>query len=341
MSERAPSDLLSVVMPAHDVGSFVEEAVRSVHAQDWPRIELVAVDDGSADGTGERLEALAAEWQGEGRRMVLRRQANAGAAAARNAGLALATGGLVAFMDADDRWHPDLASKLAVRLVADPSLALVFPRWRHVDASGASVGVTSEAPRGRVGLADLMGDNPIHSATGVMLRREAAMGAGGFDPAMTACIDLDFWTRAVAGRPHAIAAVPEALADYRRRPGQITEDWRRMERNWLRLADKLAERGEGLGPRAMAKARARASVYWSALAYQAGDHAAARRLIARAWWGDPALRSSATGGWRSAASRPARLCCPRPGTPRSARASTRAPRLAPRASGRRVSPGWI
>ncbi len=304
MPERVPPDLLSVVMPAHDVAPFVAEAVRSVHAQDWPRIELVAVDDGSTDGTGERLEALAAEWGGEGRRMVLRRQANAGVAAARDAGLALATGGLVAFMDADDRWHPDLASRLAGRLAADPTLALVFPRWRHVDASGAPTGVVSEAPRARVGLGELMGDNPIHSATGVMLRREAALGAGGFDPAMTACIDLDFWTRAVAGRRDAIAAVPEALADYRRRPGQITEDWRRMERNWLRLADKLAARGEGLGPRALARARARASVYWSALAYQTGDYASARRLIGRTWRGDPrfalrdrrvAIRSLAAG----------------------------------------------
>ena len=296
--------LLSVIMPAHDVAPFVAEAVRSVHAQDWPRIELVAVDDGSADGTGERLEALSAAWTGEGRRMVLRRQANAGAAAARNAGLALATGGLVAFMDADDRWHPDLASRLAGRLAADPSLALVFPRWRHVDAQGRPTGTLSEPPAGRVGLADLMGDNPIHSATGVMLRREAAMGAGGFDPAMTACIDLDFWTRAMGGRPRAIAAVPEALADYRRRPGQITEDWRRMEANWRRLAGKLAERGEGLAPPALAKARARASLYWSALAYRAGEHAAARRLIAATWRGDPrfalsdrrvAIRSLAAG----------------------------------------------
>ena len=279
--------LLSVILPAHDVAPFVAEAVRSVHAQSWPRIELLAIDDGSADGTGEVLEALAAGWRGEGRRMVVRRQANGGAAAARDAGLALATGALVAFLDADDRWHPDLASRLAARLAEDPALDLVFPRWRYVDASGAPLGIESAAPPGRVGLADLLGDNPVHSATGVMLRREAVERAGGHDPAMTACIDLDFWSRAIAGRGDAMACVPEAWADYRRRPGQITGDWRRMERNWTRLAGKLAAEGRGLDPAALRRARARASIYWSALAYQSGDHRASRRLIAAAWRGDP------------------------------------------------------
>ena len=290
MSPTPP--LLSVVMPAHDVAPFVAEAVRSVLRQSHPRIELIAVDDGSADGTGERLDALAAEWEGEGRRMVVRHQARRGAAAARDAALALASGPLVAFLDADDRWAPDLAERLTRALLADPALALVFPRWRYVDAEGRPTGTVSAPPAGRVGPADLLGDNPIHSATGVTLRREAAERAGGFDHALRACIDLDFWLRAAGAQEGAIACVPEAWADYRKRPGQITADWRRMERAWRRVVEKRAEAGHALAPAALSRARARACLYWSALAYEAGEHAAARRLLAEAWRRDPRFAAS-------------------------------------------------
>ena len=80
-----------------------------------------------------------------------------------------------------------------------------------------------------------------------------------------------------------MAEIPGAVADYRRRPGQITGDWRRMERAWARVHEKLEARGEGLGPRALSRARGRACLFWSAAAYEAGEHAAARRLIAECW----------------------------------------------------------
>lgn len=276
--------LVSAILPAFDAAPFVAEAVRSAHAQTHPRLELVAVDDGSADGTGEALEALAAGWTGQGRRMAVRRQPNAGAAAARNAALALATGEILVFLDADDRWHPDLVARVVAAL-ADPGITLALPRWRYVDAQGRPIGLeTAEA--GRFGRADLLGDNPVHSATGVALRRETAERAGGFDPALRACIDLDLWVRAL-GRDGLAVVVPGARADYRRRPGQITGDWRRMERAWTRVHRKLAERGEGLGPADLARARGRACLFWSAAAYEAGDFAAARRLVAECWRRDP------------------------------------------------------
>lgn len=284
MTASADAPLVSAILPAFDAAPYVAEAVRSALAQTHPRLELVAVDDGSSDGTGEALDALAREWAGEGRRMVARRQPNAGAAAARNAALALASGEILVFLDADDRWHPDMVARLVAAL-GDPGATLALPRWRYIDAEGRPIGLET-APEGRFGRADLLGDNPVHSATGVALRREAAERAGGFDPTLRACIDLDLWVRAL-GREGAAVVAPGARADYRRRPGQITGDWRRMERAWTRVHEKLGQRGEGLERAALARARGRAALFWSAAAYEAGDHAAARRLVAECWRRDP------------------------------------------------------
>ena len=82
--------------------------------------------------------------------------------------------------------------------------------------------------------------------------------------------------------------MPGAPADDRRRPGPITGDRRRMERAWTRVHEKREAAGRGLLPAERARARGRACLLWSA-AYEAGDHAAARRLMLERWRHAPAF----------------------------------------------------
>jgi glycosyltransferase involved in cell wall biosynthesis len=287
-SQPSPdAPLVSVVMPAYNVEAFVAESARSVLAQDWPRLELIAIDDGSTDATGALLDALAAEPLPPGRTFRVIRQANAGAAAARNAGLAAATGAVVAFMDADDRWHPPLASALMATLAADPAADFTFPLFRYIDDAGRATGTESRAPARRFDAADLLVANPIHSATGVFIRREAAEAAGRFDESLTSCIDLDFFVRVGLRREGAIVPTPRVLADYRRRSGQITGDWRRMRDNWRRVLAKAQAAGIDFPETRLREARARWDLYCATLAYNAGDHGAARRLMAGVWRTSP------------------------------------------------------
>ncbi len=283
---------VSVVMPAWNVAAYVGEAVASVAAQDWPAIELIAIDDGSDDGTAATIEGARGAFDRDGHELVLLRQANAGAAAARNAGVASATGDYIAFMDADDRWHPPLLTRLMATLDARPEVDLTFPLYRYVDAAGVPVGTESRADRDAYDLADLMIANPVHSATGVLVRRAALERAGPFDESLRANIDLDVWVRVAAGRPGNVAPTRAVLADYRRRDGQITGDWRRMERHWTLVTEKLARAGHALAPAAWSEGRARQCLYWATLAYQGGDHASARRLMAEAWRRAPRIMAA-------------------------------------------------
>jgi glycosyltransferase involved in cell wall biosynthesis len=99
---------VSVIVPAHDAAPFIERAIESVHEQTYRDWEIVAVDDGSSDGTWELLQAAGPRVRS------LRRERAGGPAAARNLALEHASGELVAFLDADDLLLPRyLESQLA------------------------------------------------------------------------------------------------------------------------------------------------------------------------------------------------------------------------------------
>ncbi len=115
---------ISAIIPVHNRAQYVVEAIRSVLAQTCPVGEIWAIDDGSTDGSADAIQQF-------GPPVRYHYQTNRGAAAARNQGVALATGELLAFLDSDDRWLPD---KLALQLAAfeqNPALAMVFGHVRQ------------------------------------------------------------------------------------------------------------------------------------------------------------------------------------------------------------------
>src|SRR5436190_13734941 len=94
---------VSVIIPVYN-GKFLEEAVASAYAQTSPPGEVIVINDGSTDDTERHIRNLASELPPN---FIWRTKENGGAASARNAGLRLATGTHIAFLDADDVWHPE------------------------------------------------------------------------------------------------------------------------------------------------------------------------------------------------------------------------------------------
>ena len=123
---------VSVIMPAYNAVTYIEEAVRSVMAQTYTDWELLVIDDGSADDTCGVVERLAAE---DGRIRLLRNERNCGVAITRNRGLDACRGAYVALLDCDDRWHPEkLERQLA--LAAASGADVVYCSYGIMDERG-------------------------------------------------------------------------------------------------------------------------------------------------------------------------------------------------------------
>ena len=130
---RPRAHRVTCICTAYNVGAYVRDAIASALAQDYEgELEIIAVDDGSTDGTGAILDELAD-------RITVVHQANTGFLGAVDAGLALATGDYIALLDGDDEWPADKVRRQAEFLDANGDVGLVFGDMEVIDEHGAPV----------------------------------------------------------------------------------------------------------------------------------------------------------------------------------------------------------
>jgi glycosyltransferase involved in cell wall biosynthesis len=200
------SPLVSVVLPTHNRARSLPRAIESVLAQTHEPLELIVVDDGSTDETAEVLERF-------GKRITVIKQPHAGPYAARNRALRHASGELVAFIDSDDAWHPDLLSS-QLPLLRRPDVGLVFADAVQVSPAGEAgprtCFATTPPSRGRVAAALAWG-NFVPTVT-VLVRRACLEEVGGFATSHAVSADYLAWFR-IATR-HELDYVDRPLAYY-------------------------------------------------------------------------------------------------------------------------------
>ncbi len=183
-------------------------AIRSALAQTHPVDEIIVVDDGSTDGTGN---ALREEF---GDRIVYVHQANAGVSAARNRGMAIARGRYLALLDSDDEWLPEKTARQVEWLDAHPDFGMVLCDVVRTDADGRPIdllGRRAATPEDGWVLKWVL-RAPALAPVSAMFRREVHAGLGGFDESLRTAEDLDFHLRVARHWPIGVVDAPLARA---------------------------------------------------------------------------------------------------------------------------------
>ncbi len=198
---------VSAIIPTYNRCELVQRAIDSVLVQTCPVDEIIVIDDGSTDGTGEALHAR------YGDRIRYLWQTNAGVSAARNAGMTIATGRYFALLDSDDYWRPEKTARQQAWLDAHPDFGMVLCDVVRVDAACRPYDVfhRREVLREDGWALRWLLLNPSLVPASTMFRREVFETCGGFDPALRTAEDLDFHLR--IARRWQIGVIEEPLVE--------------------------------------------------------------------------------------------------------------------------------
>ncbi len=205
---NADAPACSVVIPVRDRRLEIQAAIASVLAQTLQDFELIVVDDGSSDGSGEAALACSG-----GRARVVR-QERGGVSAARNRGVAEAKAPWIAFLDSDDAWTPRFLERMLPFAQAHPELAIAFSNCRNVRDGGPWLELPFRQPtvvEDYVSLLIAGRGRGLQTST-TLVNRAAFVAAGGFAPGVARSEDVDLWLRLALTAP--IGCVPEVLVDF-------------------------------------------------------------------------------------------------------------------------------
>lgn len=216
----------SVVVPAYNSEGTIDQTMASILAQTRPELELVVVDDGSTDGTPDRI----AMWAERDSRVRPIAQENGGTAAARNRGIAAARAPLVSFLDDDDLWMPDYLEQMAGALDRFPTAGFAYAdAWLLDDGKGRIRRRTSfehypdlpDLIEADDLLPRLIGINFVLSST--TCRASVLADVGGFEARVSGTDDWDLWMR-IATYGYGATRSRTPVLIQRDRPGSQSKD---------------------------------------------------------------------------------------------------------------------
>ncbi len=228
---------VSVIIPVYNAEKTIGEALESVAAQTYTDYEIIVVNDGSSD----QSESVIKKYMRPPFDITYVEQINKGAAAARNAGLRIAKGELIAFLDADDLWDKDKLATAVQAMDANPTVKLVFTDMRHmvndllVHSSYLHERGYRNLTSGRI-YDNLLKENCIFTPT-VMVRRDALNTIGHFDEQLPIAEDYDLWLRIT--RQYPVHFIDRPLVTRRRIGSNITEDKKSYIESCIHLREKL------------------------------------------------------------------------------------------------------
>ena len=178
---------MTVIIPTYNRGWVIQEAIDSVLDQDFSNYELIVVDDGSDDNTPAALAAYE-------NKITALRQSNKGVSAARNRGIAEASGQLIAFLDSDDLWLPQKLST-QVKFFKDHPDAVISQTQERWVRNGVRVNPRKRHHKFSGMIFEQSLALCLVSPSAVMIKKSLFDTVGVFDENLPACEDYDLWLR--------------------------------------------------------------------------------------------------------------------------------------------------
>jgi glycosyltransferase involved in cell wall biosynthesis len=221
--------LVSVIIPTYNYAHFVLEAVESALAQTYPDREIIVVDDGSTDATGQVLQPYLDRI-----RYIF--QPNGGLSAARNTGIEAAQGEFIALLDSDDVWHPRKLELQVDYLNQHPEIGLLATDQITDRSQGWPALADPASIRPLTFPLDKVVGKAHFGPSSAVIRRICFYSVGLFDPTLRCVEDRDMWIRLAS--KFVLAKLPLTLLWYRLHPTSLSNKSVQMEEAELRVLHK-------------------------------------------------------------------------------------------------------
>lgn len=229
---------VSILLTCYNHRRYLPACVEGIRAQTFTDYEIIALDDGSTDGTREWLREHCSDWK------LVFHERNLGTYGSLNEGLRRATGEFVAVLNDDDVWRPRKLERQLELMREEPGVGLVHTNGHFIDAEGRPLQgepLGWSFPRIRSGdiLLDLVYANKI-IASAALVRKECFDVLGGFDPSYYGSGDWEMWLR-IAER-YLVGYVDEPLTLYRWHGENASFNLEKVWRDDERLREWIRER---------------------------------------------------------------------------------------------------
>jgi hypothetical protein len=239
MGAPSADGTFSVVIPSYNRADLVPQTIDSVLAQTDRDFEVIVVDDGSTDGTGEVLRRY-------GDRIRYVQQNNGGLAAARNRGIREANGVFVAFLDSDDLYEAEFIRRVRETFREFPDAGAVFVAEREFVTTGGPLGpvMTKRTPGRYFTPAGMVGrDTGVGSGRPPVIRRSVLAAHAGFNESLRCAVDSEMWIRLSFDVPMVVLSEP--LIRRRYHAGNLSGDQVKDAEDWLTILAWLRDAHPG------------------------------------------------------------------------------------------------
>jgi glycosyltransferase involved in cell wall biosynthesis len=227
MGDHLP--LVTIITPAYNRASFLNETVNSVLAQDYPNIEYIVLDDGSRDNTKEVMKKYSD-------RVHFESHPNMGETLTVNKGFALAHGEIICVINSDDPMLSGAVRTGVQALQSNPEALAAYPDWDEIGPDSALI---QHRQLPDYDIENMLVGFNVAMGPGVFIRRSSIERFGMRDPQFKYVGDLEFWFRlALHGK---LVHIPRALATHRVHPGaaSATDQGARMADELVRMVHKV------------------------------------------------------------------------------------------------------